>query len=118
MTDILSFYPYTHQMQPYTTDDEYRNCLLQLTTLENWTSFTENCCVDSMQPIYTLISVKYRYCTTNSLCVTILMSYDYLLLFHQCMQRYCLQKLEKKEQPFSFSQEECFQLLLAKINHS
>jgi hypothetical protein len=102
----------------YTTDDDYRKRLLQLTTLENWASFTEKSCIDSMQPIYDQISLKYRYCTTNSLCITILMSYEYLLLFHQCMQKYCLNKIEKKETDSDFSQEECFTVLWKKINHS
>jgi hypothetical protein len=114
--DLLSFYPYMTNIAEYTTDDEYRQSLLQLTTLENWASFTENSCIESMQPIYDQISLKYRYCTTNSLCITILMSYEYLTLYHQCMQKYCLYKIEKKEEEYPFSQEECFILLMNKIN--
>lgn len=115
--DLLSLYPYTVNITEYTTDDEYRACLLRLTTLENWASFTENICIDSMQPIYDQISLKYRYCTTNSLCIIILMSYEYLLLFHQCMQKYCMNKIEKKENDLDFSQEECFISLWKKIKN-
>jgi hypothetical protein len=125
--DLLSFYPYTVDIPEYTTDDEYRQCIMKLTTLENWASFTEKSCVDSMQPIYDEISLKYRYCTSNSLCVTILMSYEYLPLFHLCMQKYCFNQQEKekkgiinieeeKSESILFSQEECFQLLWNKIH--
>ena len=93
--NLLSIYPYSAIIN-YQDDDEYRNSMLQLTSYENWASFSESIVIDEMQFLYDLIIQKYPYCTTNSLSIIILMSYDYLSSFHQCMKMYCEHQLEKK----------------------
>lgn len=109
---------YPHALEiSYDTDNEYRECLVKIIqSYDNWQPFmteifswTRN--NPHMCALYEKAALKHFFVTNQESGIMILMSFDYLVQFHKCLQEFC-----KVEEPQNINLSIAYQDLLDKIN--